>query len=69
MKMHTFSNPTPYSKPYANHPFEAHGCDSIETFRAVNGGDFCALQEGQAACQPGFRPWRCADGRIVGVQA
>ena len=68
MKIHTFTEHLPFAKPYARAAFTAHGCDSLDTFRRVNGGDFHPLPEGHAECLPGFRPYRTADGRVLGVQ-
>lgn len=69
MKIHNFDLPTEFAKPRARAAFTAHGCDTLDTFRRAHGGDFCQLPEGHAECLPGFRPYRCADGRVVGVQA
>ena len=68
MKIHPFTALTEFAKPRACAAFTAHGCDSLDTFRLVNGGGYCQLPPGHAECLPGFRPWRCADGRVVGVQ-
>lgn len=67
MKIHTFAQ-SAYSAPRPQAPFVAHGCDSLETFRKVNGGDFYTLPDGHPPCHDGFKPYRCADGRVVGVQ-
>jgi hypothetical protein len=67
MKIHNFSAPTAYAKPYAKPPFELHNI-TLEVFRQVNGGDFCSLPEGHEPCRPGFRPYRCANGNIVGLE-
>lgn len=69
MKIHNFTSHTQFAPPRRQHPFEANSCPDLETFKKVNGGDFCTLPDGHAECHPGFRPYRCADGRIVGVQA
>ena len=68
MQIHNFSAATLYAAPRAQRPFVANSCPNLETFRAVNGGDFCTLPDGHNPCHPGFRPYRCADGSIVGVQ-
>jgi hypothetical protein len=68
MKIHNFSQPTSYSSStFAKPAFELHGV-TLDTFRGIRGGEFCALPEGHASCLPGFRPYRCADGTVVGVE-
>jgi hypothetical protein len=69
MRIHNFSEPTAFGKPYAKPAFTLHGCDSIGTLRKVKGGDYCTLPDGHASCLPGFRPYRCGDGAVIGVES
>jgi hypothetical protein len=68
MKIHHFTKPsTPRGTATPKAPFTMQGL-ALDDFRKIHGGDFCPLPESWHGCQPGFKPYRMADGTIVGVQ-
>ncbi|MDY0746564.1 hypothetical protein SNE35_18770 [Paucibacter sp. R3-3] len=69
MLIHNFGRPTIFGPPLAQRPFEPDDCSDLKTLHKVRGGNFCALPDGYAPCHEGFRPYRCADGQVIGVKA
>ena len=68
MQMHNYAQSTFQVRAVAQKPFTTHGCDSLDAFRKAHPGDFVQLPEGYEACKAGFRPYRCADGRLIGLK-
>lgn len=69
MLIHFFVQTTIFAPPMAQRPFKPDGCPNVETLKRARGGDFCALPDGHAPCHEGFRPYRCADGQVIGVKS
>lgn len=62
----TASTPAPRQPDRA---FVAHGCDSLEAFNQAHKGEFLkGMPDTHEPCREGFRPYRTANGDILGVK-
>ena len=70
MQIHNYDPKTIYqTKRLPGRAFVAHGCDSLEAFNQAHKGEFLkGMPDTHEPCREGFRPYRTANGDILGVK-